>query len=293
MSPTRNGPRRGIYLLPNLFTTGALFAGFFAITAAIQGEFISAAIAVFVAGILDGLDGRVARMTGTQSDFGVQYDSLSDLISFGLAPAVLMYTWSLQGLGDYGPFWGKIGWSAAFLYAACAALRLARFNTQVGVADKRFFQGLASPAAAGTMAALVWSVEAWEFEGDQLVFLTPFWTVALALLMVSRVRYHSFKAWPVPERVPFLWILAVVVLFALLSWDLPRGLLVLGLLYVLSGPVMTLWGLRHRRRRREPRREPAMGALADSENAEVETVVAPDADSQTPDSDQPGETKQP
>lgn len=252
-------PRKGIYLLPNLFTTAALFAGFYAITAALNGQFVSAAIAVFVAGILDGLDGRIARMTGTQSEFGVQYDSLSDLISFGLAPALIMYTWSLQSLGEYGAFPGKLGWSVAFLYAACAALRLARFNTQVGVADKRYFQGLASPAAAGTMAALVWSCEAWGLSGADVALLAPFWTAALALLMVSRVRYHSFKAWPVPERVPFTWILAAVLVLALLSWDLPRGLLGIGLVYVLSGPALTLWGLRHRRRRR---RDPAAGGEA-------------------------------
>ena len=157
--------RRGIYLLPNLFTTGAMFSGFYAIIAGIGGHFSAAAIAVFIAALLDSMDGRVARLTGTQSDFGVQYDSLSDLVSFGLAPALVMYTWSLSSLRDYGPAWGKIGWAAAFIYAACGALRLARFNTQAGVADKRYFQGLASPAAAGLCMSFVWSMHKDGFSG--------------------------------------------------------------------------------------------------------------------------------
>ncbi len=154
-TPARAPRHRGIYLLPNLFTTGAMFAGFYAIVASIGGRYSEAAIAVFVAAVLDGMDGRVARLTGTQSEFGVQYDSLSDLVSFGLAPALVLYTWSLSTLKDYGPLWGKVGWAAAFIYAACAALRLARFNTQVKVVDKRYFQGLASPAAAAVGMSFV------------------------------------------------------------------------------------------------------------------------------------------
>ncbi|HET7924556.1 MAG TPA: phosphatidylcholine/phosphatidylserine synthase, partial [Rhodanobacteraceae bacterium] len=164
-------PPRGIYLLPNLFTTGAMFAGFYAIVAAIGGRYVTAAIAVFVAGILDGLDGRVARLTGTQSEFGVQYDSLSDMVSFGLAPALVLYTWSLSSLKEYGSALGKIGWAAAFIYAACAALRLARFNTQVGVADKRYFQGLASPAAAGLCMSFVWTVEDFGYNGFDVQYV--------------------------------------------------------------------------------------------------------------------------
>ena len=171
-SSPRKRPR-GIYLLPNLFTTGAMFAGFYAIVAAIGGRYSEAALAVFVAGVLDGLDGRVARLTGTQSDFGVQYDSLSDLVSFGLAPALVMYTWSLSSLTEYGSLWGKIGWAAAFIYAACAAMRLARFNTQVGVADKRYFQGLASPAAAGLCMSFVWTIEKFDMSGLEVQFITP------------------------------------------------------------------------------------------------------------------------
>lgn len=246
-------PLRGIYLLPNLFTTGAMFAGFYGIISAIAGQYSEAAMAVFVAGLLDGLDGRVARLTGTQSEFGVQYDSLSDLVSFGLAPALIMYTWSLSSLHAYGSLWGKVGWTAAFLYAACAALRLARFNTQVGVADKRYFQGLASPAAAGLMMSFVWATEEQGLSGLDVQFVTPFIAIFAGLLMVSRVRYFSFKAWPLSDRVPFIWIPALVVVFGALAVDPPRVLLVVAVLYVLSGPVMTIWGLHRTRGQRAQR----------------------------------------
>jgi CDP-diacylglycerol--serine O-phosphatidyltransferase len=252
-------PRRGIYLLPNLFTTGAMFAGFYAIVAGIGGNFTHAAIAVFVAAILDGLDGRVARLTGTQSEFGVQYDSLSDLVSFGLAPALVLYTWSLSSLKLYGSGWGKVGWMAAFIYAACAALRLARFNTQVAVIDKRYFQGLASPAAAGLCMSFVWSVEEGGLFGlhaDDMDFVTPLVAVVAGLLMVSRVRYFSFKAWPRSDRVPFIWIPAAMLVLVGLALDPPRVLLAVTALYVLSGPVMTLWGLRRKRDERAQRTRP-------------------------------------
>ena len=252
--------RRGIYLLPNLFTTGAMFAGFYAIVAAIGGYFTNAAIAVFIAALLDGMDGRVARLTGTQSEFGVQYDSLSDLVSFGLAPALVLYTWSLQYLRDYGVLWGKLGWAAAFLYAACAALRLARFNTQVGVADKRYFQGLASPAAAGLCMSFVWTMREARIEGAWLCFFTPILAAVAGLLMVSRVRYFSFKSWPRNDRVPFVWIILAVLIIVALVLDTATVLLIIIGLYVLSGPVMTLWGLRSRssrRRLRSKRRQSA------------------------------------
>ena len=272
-SPTIKRPRRGIYLLPNLFTTGAMFAGFYAIVAAIMGStshepgaFRTAAIAVFVAALLDGMDGRVARLTGTQSEFGVQYDSLSDLVSFGLAPSLVMYTWSLQHLRDLGPLWGKLGWCAAFLYAACAALRLARFNTQVGVADKRYFQGLASPAAAGLCMAFVWAMEnlraqyGWPVDGASLRFVTPLIAVVAGLLMVSRVRYFSFKSWPLSDRVPFVWIFLAVLILIALALNTALVLLALATVYALSGIVLTLWGLRSRasrRRLRLARRRPS------------------------------------
>lgn len=254
---SRKTVRRGIYLLPNVFTTGAMFAGFYAIVAAYLGFFTDAAIAVFVAVLLDGMDGRVARLTGTQSEFGVQYDSLSGLTSFGLAPALVMYTWSLQYLRDFGPLWSKLGWCAAFLYAACAALRLARFNTQVGVADKRYFQGLASPAAAGLCMSFVWAMENLGIEGQSLCFFMPILIVVAGLLMVSRVRYFSFKTWPVSDRVPFVWIILAVLVIVALALNTALVLLALTVTYALSGVVITLWGVRRRasrRRRRAMRR---------------------------------------
>ncbi len=248
--PNRTPRRRGIYLLPNLFTTGAMFAGFYAIVAGIGGDFTLAAIAVFVAAVLDSMDGRVARLTHTQTAFGVQYDSLSDLVSFGLAPALVLYTWSLQYLRDYGTAWGKLGWAAAFIYAACAALRLARFNTQVGVADKRWFQGLASPAAAGVCMAFVWSMDKAGISGASLCFVTPFFAIIAGLLMVSRVRYVSFKARPENDKVTFLWIIAAVLILFLLTIDTAYVLLVVLGLYVISGPVWTAWAMGRRRRQR-------------------------------------------
>lgn len=248
--------RRGVYLLPNLFTTGGLFAGFFAIVAAIHGRPVEAAIAVMVAGLLDGLDGRIARLTNTQSEFGTQYDSLSDLVSFGLAPALLMYTWSLAALRDYGGFIGKLGFAAAFLYAACAALRLARFNTQVGVADKRFFQGLASPAAAGLMVSYVWTCRTFDLSGADVAWVSLAVAITAALLMVSNFRYYSFKTLKVNDRVPFLWALALLGIFVLLAIDLPRHLLLLTVVYVVSGPAYTIWTLRRNRQRRDVVRHP-------------------------------------
>jgi CDP-diacylglycerol--serine O-phosphatidyltransferase len=244
---------RGIYLLPNLLTTAAMFAGFYAIIASIGGRYSEAAVAVFIAAVLDGMDGRVARMTNTQSEFGVQYDSLSDLVSFGLAPSLVMYTWSLSALRDYGPLWGKLGWAAAFVYAACAALRLARFNTQVGVADKAYFQGLASPAAAAVCMSFVWSVDKFGLSGSDLCFVSPIIMMTAGLLMVSRFRYFSFKSLPMGDgqRVPFVWMVGAVLLLALLMLDTPRVLFVGSTVYLLSGPVWTIWSLTtHRRRAR-------------------------------------------
>ncbi len=245
--PPRPRPR-GIYLLPNLFTTGGLFAGFFAIIAASQGRFTAACVAIFVAGILDGIDGRVARMTNTQSEFGVQYDSLADLISFGLAPAMVMYHWALSALKVDGATAGKIGWLAAFLYAACAALRLARFNSQVASVDKRWFIGLASPAAAGLLASFVWSCNDFGLNGGQLRYVALAMTVVAGLLMVSRIRYSSFKGsgrGPNAERVPFVTIIIAVIVLIALVIDPPRVLLAAAVLYALSGPGTWLW----RRRR--------------------------------------------
>ena len=245
-TPTR--PRgRGIYLLPNLFTTGALFSGFFAIIAASQGRFEAACVAIFIAAILDGLDGRVARLTNTQSEFGVQYDSLSDLISFGMAPSLLMYHWALFSMKLDGTTLGRIGWLAAFLYAACAALRLARFNTQVGVVDKRWFVGLASPAAAGLMMSFVWAFADGElgWTGEELRYVALGVTLAAALLMVSRIRFWSLKGTgeggAKADRIPFVVLALVPLVLAILFIDLPRTLLAVGVVYALSGPGYWLW----------------------------------------------------
>lgn len=248
-APTPPRPRgRGIYLLPNLFTTGGLFAGFFAIIAASQGRFEAACIAIFVAAVLDGIDGRVARLTHTQSEFGVQYDSLADLISFGMAPALVMYHWALAALKLDGATAGKLGWLAAFLYAACAALRLARFNSQVGQVDKRWFVGLASPAAAGLMASFVWTCTSLGWIGRDLRYAALAVTVIAALLMVSRIRYNSFKggSGPKSDRVPFVALLVAVAVIVALVLDPPKVLLATSVLYALSGPL--LWF----RRRHEP-----------------------------------------
>lgn len=232
---------RGIYLLPNLFTTAALFAGFYAIVAAMNGQFEKAAIAVFVAMVLDSLDGRVARLTNTQSEFGAEYDSLSDMVSFGLAPSLVMYQWSLATMG-------KLGWLAAFVYAAGAALRLARFNTQVGIADKRYFQGLPSPAAAAIVAGAVWVGVSYGVDGKSLVPLTFVLTVLAGVLMVSNVRYYSFKDLDLRGKVPFVTVLIVVLVFVFVSIDPPQVLFASFLVYALSGPVMILV-MRSRRRK--------------------------------------------
>ena len=237
--------RRGIYLLPNLFTTAALFGGFYAIVAAINGRYEDAAIAIFVAMILDGMDGRIARMTNTQSDFGVQYDSLSDLISFGLAPSLVIYQWSLYGLG-------KLGWVAAFVYAATTALRLARFNTQAENEDKRFFQGLPSPAAAAVIAGFIWLGAAnGLYDGTNLVWISFPMTIAVGILMVSNIRYHSFKQFDLKGRVPFITILILVLILALIAARPSVVLFLLAFSYALSGPVITLALIRRHRAKRK------------------------------------------
>lgn len=234
---------KGIYLLPNLFTTAGLFAGFYAIVAAIRGDFSTAAIAIFIAMIMDGLDGRIARLTNTQSAFGAEYDSLADMVAFGLAPALVMFEWALSGMG-------KFGWMVAFIYAACGALRLARFNTQVGIADKRFFQGLPSPAAAACIAGWVWLGHNYELDASVLTTVATPLTFITAILMVSTVRYHSFKELDLRGKVPFMVILGLVLLFALIAIDPPIVLFSAFMIYALSGPVLTLIQLRKHRNER-------------------------------------------
>ncbi|MDP4597268.1 MAG: CDP-diacylglycerol--serine O-phosphatidyltransferase [Pseudomonadales bacterium] len=227
----RAGLRRGIYLLPNLITTGALFSGFFSIISAMSGALENAAVAILVSGVLDALDGRIARLTNTQSEFGVQYDSLSDLVAFGVAPAVLMFSWLLSDLG-------KIGWMVAFLYMACAALRLARFNTKP---DNTVFFGLASPMAAGLLATSVWVWTDNVASDVTLPIAIPMavLTALAAVLMVSSIRYYSPKQIDM-HRVPFMYMLAVVALFALVFVNPPLVLLSLSILYAASGPLQAL-----------------------------------------------------
>ncbi len=234
---------RGIYLLPNLFTTAALFAGFYGIIAALHGRFEAAAVAIFVAMVLDGLDGRVARMTHTESEFGVQYDSLADMVSFGAAPALIMYQWALDGLG-------KFGWMAAFIYVAGAALRLARFNTQVGSADKRYFMGLPSPSAGAAVVGLVWVGVDQGWEGASVSWLAFVITTAAGLLMVSNFLYHSFKKIDLKGKVPFVAVTVVMLGFVLVSTQPPVILFGGFLAYVLSGPTLAILRWRQRARRR-------------------------------------------
>lgn len=247
-------PHRGIYLLPSLFTTAALFAGFYAIIQALQGDFTAAAIAILIAMVLDGLDGRVARMTNSQSDFGAEYDSLADMVSFGVAPALIVYEWSLGNAGAFAAEWSKLGWLAAFIYVACAALRLARFNTQVGKADKRFFQGLASPSAAAVMVGMVWFSRDLGVAGPDLMILALAVTVGTGLLMVTSIPYYSFKDIGSRRRVPFVAMLAVVMVFVFTSIDPPKVIFGGFVAYALSGP---LWWLYRHTRRRGRRTSPA------------------------------------
>ena len=235
---------RGVYLLPNLFTTAALFAGFYAVTAAVNHRFELAAVAIFIAMVLDGLDGRVARLTHTQSAFGAEYDSMADMISFGAAPALVIYIWSLADLG-------KFGWVAAFVHTAGAALRLARFNTQIATADKRYFQGLPSPSAAAILAGFVWFCEDSGISGELVRYPALGLATATGLLMVSNFRYYSFKDIDLRGRVPFLWAIVIMLLFAFVFTHPPLMLFAIFALYAVSGPVLTL--VRRRRIRGERR----------------------------------------
>ncbi|MDX1590202.1 MAG: CDP-diacylglycerol--serine O-phosphatidyltransferase [Oleiphilaceae bacterium] len=235
--------RRGIYLLPNLFTTASLFSGFYAIVAASNGDFAPAAIAIFVSMVLDGLDGRVARMTNTQSRFGEEYDSLADMVAFGVAPGLVAFFWILNGLG-------KLGWVVTFIYVAGAALRLARFNTQIGSVDKRYFVGLPSPAAAALVAGLIWCFH-WLEPSLPLAVATVVAVGSVGVLMVSNILYYSGKDLDLKGRVPFAAILLVVLGFAVVALQ-PAMVLFIGfLIYGLSGPAMALRRFYQRRDARE------------------------------------------
>jgi CDP-diacylglycerol---serine O-phosphatidyltransferase len=235
--------KRGIYLLPNILTTFGLFSGFFAIILATKGQYAESAIAIFIAMLWDGLDGRVARLTNTQSEFGEQYDSMADMVSFGVAPALLMYFYLFEGLG-------KIGWIGAFVYVAAGSLRLARFNTQIGVQDKRYFQGLPSPAAAALIAGLVWAKEMMGssvYDDQFLIIGSWIILVSAGILMVSNIRYYSFKEINFKGRSSFkLLLLATLIMIVVSLW--PSAILfIFFFVYTLSGLVLTMIEVRNKR----------------------------------------------
>lgn len=233
--------RRGIFLLPNLLTTAGLFAGFYAIVQAMTGRFENAAVAIFIAMVFDGLDGRVARMTRTQSAFGAEYDSLSDMVSFGAAPALIAFEWAMKGMG-------KWGWIAAFVYCAGAALRLARFNTNIGVVDKRYFQGLPSPAAAALVAGFVWIINDLNIPGEEVRWYAFALTLFSGITMVSTLRYWSGKDINLRRSVPFMVLPVIVLGYVLVSTYPPGVLFALFLAYAISGYLMAVWDWRGRRK---------------------------------------------
>jgi len=233
--------RRGIYILPNLFTTGVLFGGFYAIVQAMNARYEHAAIAIFVAMVLDGLDGRVARLTRTQSEFGAEYDSLADVVAFGAAPALVMYEWALRPLG-------RLGWIAAFAYCAATALRLARFNVNIEVVDKRYFQGLPCPAAAAVLAGFVWVIDDFDLQrAEWLHGLASAVTFFTAVTMVTSIPFYSFKDINFRRSVPFWAVLVIVLGLMLVSANPPMVLFGLFVAYAVSGYVLWAWTFRKSR----------------------------------------------
>jgi len=233
--------RRGIYILPNLFTTGVLFGGFYAIVQAMNARYEHAAIAIFVAMVLDGLDGRVARLTRTQSEFGAEYDSLADVVAFGAAPALVMYEWALRPLG-------RLGWIAAFAYCAATALRLARFNVNIEVVDKRYFQGLPCPAAAAVLAGFVWVIDDFDLQrAEWLHGLASAVTFFTAVTMVTSIPFYSFKDINFRRSVPFWAVLVIVLGLMLVSANPPMVLFLLFVAYAVSGYVLWAWRFRKSR----------------------------------------------
>lgn len=234
----------GIYLLPNLFTTASLFAAFYSLVASMKGQFEAAVVAIFIGMIADGLDGRIARLTNTQTEFGAQYDSLSDMVTFGVAPSLLLYNLTLSSLG-------KVGWLVAFVYTAAVALRLARFNTQLEVADPRYFQGLPCPPSAAIMASFTWLCYQQEWQNMFISVLTAVLSLAASMLMVSNFRYYSFKEVDFKGKVPFLYVLVMIVLFVAIAAN-PAWVIFLGFgAYGLSGFILTLFALRKMRKQRK------------------------------------------
>jgi CDP-diacylglycerol--serine O-phosphatidyltransferase len=247
--PARSAPR-GIYLLPNLLTTGCLFSGFYAIVAAIDGNFERAGMSIFIAMIFDGLDGRVARLTSTETAFGKEYDSLADLVAFGLGPAIVSYQWGVARIAEYGKLWYRIGWLSAFFYAAACALRLAKFNSRVQ--DKRYFEGLPCPSAAAVVAAFLWASTEWREPGLPGLILAFAITAAAGALMVSRFSYASFKGFDLTRPVRFISLVVVVLAFVIVAHDPPVVLLAIFGGYVVWSPVVWLWRRLRRSRRTIP-----------------------------------------
>ena len=247
---------KGIYLLPNLLTTACLFSGFYAVVAAIDKHFDHAGMAVFAAMIFDTLDGRIARLTRTETFFGKEYDSLADMVAFGLAPAIVAYQWGVVRIAEFGHHWGRFGWLACFFYAVAAALRLARFNARAAVADKRYFEGLPSPSAAAIVAAFVWFVSDWHEPGLTGLIAAFAVTASAGALMVSRFSYPSFKQLNLDRRIRFVYMLLVPLVFVLIAIDPPTMLLSMFGTYALSAPLLWVG----RRLRRAVRGAPAAGA---------------------------------
>lgn len=242
---------RGVYWLPNLLTTGTLFGGFYAIIAAIDGNYARAGIGVFAAMVFDGLDGRVARWTRTQSDFGKEYDSLCDMVAFGVAPAIMVYQWGVERIADYGGLWGRFGWLAAFFYAVAAGLRLARFNSRPATAeDKKYFEGLPSPSAAATVSGFIWVASEIELSGLPGLVLAFVISIVIGALMVSKFSYWSGKELNVRGRIPWVYALVIPLIYVLVSLA-PASLFTIFGAYAASAPLY--WVLRKvRRRRKDP-----------------------------------------
>ncbi|MDR0933553.1 MAG: CDP-diacylglycerol--serine O-phosphatidyltransferase [Burkholderiaceae bacterium] len=234
MKPLKPPYRKGIYLLPNMITISALFCGFYAVVMSLNLEFKQSTVAIFIGMILDSMDGRVARLTHTQSEFGAQLDSLSDMVTFGVAPALVAYEWSLKGMG-------RVGWVAAFIYCACAALRLARFNTNIAVVDKRFFQGLPSPAAAAIVAGFIWLMDDMGFFGRDFYWTCWWITLYAGLTMVTNVPFYSFKEMNIRKSVPFIVVIVLVLIVVTVSVDPPKVLFGLFVLYGVSGYIVYVW----------------------------------------------------
>jgi CDP-diacylglycerol--serine O-phosphatidyltransferase len=241
VSDIQSSRRKGIYLFPNLVTTGVLFAGFYGIVAAIDGNYPRSALALFIAMVLDGLDGRLARLTGTESDFGKEYDSLADLVAFGVAPAIIVYQWGLVRLVEYGWIWGKLGWLAAFLYAVSAALRLARFNVMPASVDRRFFEGLPSPSAAALVTFMVWLATDLDWSGGVILAVACVITPIAGVLMVSHLSFYSFKEIEPGSRISYTFSLAIPLTLVLIFLDPPKVLFMMAAGYAISGPLVSLW----------------------------------------------------